>query len=95
MASALTRKFVISLGRVTPMGDPRRAEGQGQLTHLISSGMEPRRNREHGGGNRRQDPPGLKRRIRVNELLGQDTGSTASGASSLDKVGERVDRKSN
>jgi hypothetical protein len=55
------------------MGDHRGAEGQGELTHLISSGMEPRRYSEHGGGIRRQDPPGLKPRINVSELLGQDT----------------------
>jgi hypothetical protein len=76
--SVLTRKFVSSSGWVAPMGGPRRADRQGQLTHLNQTGkhkiatlrwrpgMEPRRYREHGGGGRRQDPPGLKGRVYVN-----------------------------
>jgi hypothetical protein len=34
--------------------------------------------REHGGGNRRQAPPGLNRRISAKELLGQDTSADYS-----------------
>jgi hypothetical protein len=65
----MTQKSLISFRRVTPMGDPRRA----QL-------------REHGGGNRRQDPPRLKPRINVNELLGHDTSKNNTGMRAIAPV---------